>query len=287
MPTVEAFNPIQEVTHSTNATKQNTASPPEATSPIAAAVAPTTEVKQERVDPRILEYSRREKMLLQERRRLQQEKEELKQYDPWREAAQLAQTDKLKALQKLGITYDELTNQYLGQQNWTPEQIAAHKAQEVAEQKYKEFEQRQLEQTRQVQQQQYNQAIQQITADVKTIAETSQNYPLVKTLGAYENVTKRIEDTFHQTGRIMSTEEALRAEEQEMEEVAYELAQVEKIRNRFLSTQNMPRQPQSAIQQTQTLTHKQTTATPRNRPLTAEEKRLRAIDIFYGRVPSV
>lgn len=264
-------------------------SPPNVEAP-----APAGELAKDPEAEKFEKFSRLEKKLLYERKKLEEQRKAVEEKEarlkPYEEAQSLAsQRQALKAIEKLGITYDDLTNLVLNQGNLTPEQIAEQKAESIVTQRINELQKQQAEAAEKAQAEQYQRALQQITQEAQNLAAQSQDFPLVKHMEAYDTVTALIEQTFHQTSRIMPVEEAMKEVENYLEENTLQVAKLDKIKNKLFPAQEEP-QKQAPVapaqsQQPKTLTHRVATApTPAAKNLTAEEKRQRAIDIFYGRV---
>lgn len=238
-----------------------------------------------KADAKFIALSKKEKALLQRDRSLKERErqisEKAERYKAWEEAAQLASTNKLEAIKKLGITYDDLTNIALNQQP-TPEQIAEMKAQETVEMKLNAFKEEQKQKEIESTQKAYESARQQIKIETQRLV-NQENFPLVNSTKAFDTIVELIEQTFHETGEIMSVEAATTEVEQYLEEQALEIAKLDKIRSKILPKEEPKQSPvQATKQQPQTLTHKTTVApaAPGNSP---DERRRRAIEVFYGR----
>lgn len=271
-PTPEQTAPVQ-------------ATPPVETSPPEVAPTPKEEVKP---DPRFIALSKKEKEILRKQKEMEEREKLLSEkYKPYEELQELSKTNKLKALEKLGMSYDELTNLYLGQNPMTPEQIAEFKANQIVEEKFKEFTTRQQEQQAEQQKHSYTQALAQITQEAEAIASKDDAYPLVKNTKSFDTITSLVEQTYHETGRIMPVEEAMQEVESFLEEKMLEIAKLDKIRSKLLATEEQkpqsPTEKSETPQKPQTLTHKTTVAPAGSKPLTPQEKWQKAIDVFYGR----
>ncbi len=274
MPTIEPAGQTNQITQTVNtktasqilagmqAAKQPApsdatvpAAPTEAASPAEAPKEPTEN------DKRLQALTIKEKQILKERQELKRLTQELQtKYKPWEEASEVSKQSKLEAMRRLGFTYDDLTNEFLGVQNMTPDQVAEAKAQAIVEQRLKEFEDRQQKQSVEVQQQQYDRAIKQIKADAKSITESSQNYPLVKTMEAYDTIVELMESTHNDSDRLMSVEEAIKQVETDLKTYVLSLATVPEIRSELLALLQPVKQSLQAGK-SPTLTNK-TTATP-------------------------
>lgn len=259
------------------------------TTPIVEAV-PTIAVEKPKVDDdatRIGALLRKEKILRAKERQLKEQEENYKrQFQPWQEASELAKSNKLEALKKLGISYDDLTTQMLNGGNLPPEVIAEQKAEAAAQRKFEAFKKQQDDERATEQKKNYEDALKNIGLEAKGLSESSDKFPLVKASEAFNDIGRDIEAEFHRTGRIMSVEEACTKMEQEIYDGLLELSKIDKIRSKLLEVE-APKTPETAkvqeIPKISTLTHKTTAATPATKPLTAAEKRQKAIDVFYGR----
>lgn len=263
----------------------------------------STESKEPKIDEdtspqdsvRIAALIRKEKQLLKRARELAAREAKISevqsQYKPWQEAADLAKQNKLEAIRKLGISYDDLTQQVLNNGNLPPEVIAQQKASEIVKLELESYRQEQQKLQMENQRLQYQQALKNIDAEVQAFVNSSDKYPLVKNAEAYNDVTRFIESEFHKTGKVLTIAEATDKWHSEIKEGFVELAKslpIEELRSLLASFEppapppEVPNPPKS--QPITTLTHKATTNAPTARPLTNQEKRQRAIDAFYGRL---
>jgi hypothetical protein len=235
---------------------------------------PKIETKREE-DGRFAALSRKEKEILRRDRDLKEREKLLQEkYKPWEEASQLAPQSKLQALQKLGFTYDDITNEFLGVSNLTPEQLAERKAEEIANRKFEEFQKKQEQLTLQNQQQAYHQALKQISLEVKQACDP-EKFPIVNEIKGHDTVTQYIEQTYHATGEILSREQALQDYEDFIAEEWDKVLKNPKIRSKFLTQESPTQNPvsQPANPKPQTLIHKTTVAPTASKPTTWEEKK--------------
>lgn len=241
---------------------------------------------------RIAASIRREKALQKKSKELELEREaimrERAELQQWREASELSKTDKIAALKRIGISYEDVTNQILNNGAMPPETIALHTAEqtarEIIEKRLAEFEKKQSESLQKQQQDNYEQSIKQIDSEVKGLVDSSDKFSLVKESEAYHDVTEYIESEFHRIGIILPIEVAAEKVEQEIVEGILNLAKLDKIKSKLLPQEEekieaaAPPNPKTI-----TLTNK-TTATPPSVPKkrTEAERRQRAIDILNG-----
>lgn len=239
------------------------------------------EVKKEEVDPRFIALSKQAKAQREKELRLQAYEKELQEkYGPGRELLELKEKDKFAAAEKLGLTYEEWTNHQLGEMNLSPEQIAERKAIEIVEKRFTE--ERELRQREEDQrfQQNYQAALKQVAEEAKELAGSSQDFPIVKNIEAFDTVASIIEQNFFNTGKTMPVEAATKLVEESFRSDILEfyklLAPQEKKEEQM---QPQPGKPQVQSKPNQTLTHKQTvspapTATPKNESWEAKKQRL-------------
>lgn len=229
----------------------------------------------------------REKQIVNARKKLEQEQKELEMHKAssrqWMEAAELAKDNKLEALAKLGITYDDLTQQILSGGQVPPAQIARQEARNELE----EYKKQQKLEAAENQKSQYAEGLKHVTNEIKYMVEAeADKYPLVKLDGSYEDIAKWIESEFHRTGRITPVEDAIERWENDALSGLEELAKIEKVRNKFTpQDRQQPTSPKpTAHQVAQTLNQRATAPIPSPKPMSDAERRQRAIDAFYGRI---
>ncbi len=230
----------------------------------------------------------REKQLVHARKKLEQEQKDLEvqraQSRQWQEAAELAKDNKLEALAKLGITYDDLTQQILTGGNVPPAQIAKREAQQTVQEALEAYKKEQEENRQKNLQTQVAEGLKHVSNEIKYLVEANtEKYPLVKLDGAYEDIAKWIETEFHRTGRITPVEDAIERWENEALSGVEELLKIDKIRKRFTSQDTRPTESQRQGV-SQTLSQRATAPIPSPKPLTDAERRQRAMDAFYGRL---
>lgn len=242
------------------------------------------EPKDEEHEKKLRPLIEKEKKLFFESKRIEKERRQLElekaQTRQWLEAAELSKTNKLEALNKLGISYEDLTTQILNNGEIPPAQIARQTAEQIANERVEAYKKEQQEQSLAQQQKMHQEGMQRLEADVRDAAERSENFPLVKHEECYQDITKWIESEFHRTGKLISVEDALERWEQRILQRFEGFAQIDKVRSYFTS-KDTPRPTQAQIPHT--LSQRATAPTPAPKPMTASERRQRAIDAFYGR----
>jgi hypothetical protein len=243
---------------------------------------------------RIASLIRKEKQNLKRMREIQEREKKLAEREsslkPWAEAAEIAAQNKLEALKKLGISYDELTQQVLNGGNLPPEVVAKQSAAEIAKQAVaefrKEFEQQQLD----AQQRNYQSSIAMINAEAQRIVDASDKFPLVKNAKAYQDITREFEQEYYRTGGLRSVEEVAQRVEQEAEEGLAELLGIDVAQiQAMLRKEIAPESPKQSVptpeptQRITTLTNRAAVNPPSGMAESEAERRKRAIEAFYGR----
>lgn len=297
MPDIKPFEAVHTITRQTQGTVTPSPNYP-AASQEQAAPAPQEEpapvaAKPEEPKDKILDSERfaaltKKERAIQKRARELQERE--RSIAKWEEADKLAGTNKLEALKRLGISYDDLTNLHLSQmgvaEEQTPETIAARKAQEITRQELDAFKAEQAKSQQEMQQQQYEAAKQQIHADAERLTNTKpEDFAYVNAEGAHDIIVELIERTYFDTGKLIPTDQAAEEVEKYLEDKYSKISQLPKFRSRY--TPDEAQAPKSPVppdhtQKPQTLTHRSTTAPTRPRNLSQQELRERAIKRFYG-----
>jgi len=171
-------------------------------------------------------------------------------------------TKPLKVLLDHGVTYDQLTQEILANQNNA--EVAALK-QEIAEQK--NWVMAQLEER---EKQAEQQALAQMRADAMALARQGDEFELVRETRRIPDVVRLIEKTYRQTGEVLDVREALQLVENELLKDAQKMASFNKLKGQFGQEQ-----PPVQTQPMRTLTSKHTA-----QPLI--DRKARALAAFRG-----
>lgn len=297
MPEIKPFDPIQTI-------KQNTGTAPSIGSQIMSVPdvpRETVETKSEEPKEKVLDSERfaaltKKEKLIQRRARELQEREQ--RISKWEDAEKLVGSNKLEALKRLGISYDELTNLHLSQMGadeQTPEAIAARKAQEVARAELELYKEEQKQKEAELQQRNYQAALQQFEVQARELTKSRpDDFPYIAAEDAHLVVVDFIENVFHNglgeeipAGTILSVENAAAEVEKYLESKYEKISQVPKFRSKYLNPQVGIEKPSESrisenTQKPQTLTHKTTVAPPAPRVYSAAERKERAIRILSG-----
>lgn len=231
--------------------------------------------------------------LARERKQIEEEKRSLEieraNSRKWQEANDLAAQGRYtEAAEKAGITYDQLTQQILNGGQIPPKQIAEQTANETVRKEIEKLKAELAEGQKKGTETQMQEARRIMASEAKHLIDNSDKYPLAKQGEAYEDIVKTIESEFHRTGRILPVEEAVKRWEEDALQGFEELLKLDSVRQRVLKESPKPEtQPigQSQREETpKTLTQRTMAPVPKPHNLTAEERRQRAIDAFYGRL---
>lgn len=149
--------------------------------------------------------------------------------------AKLSQ-DPYGALLDLGITADQAAALLLNQPNpvdqrvlMLQEELKALKAsQEQSQTNFQEL-----------QNQQYEEAKRQISADVTSLVKSNESFETIKAMGAEDAVVELIEQTFNETGELLSTEDAANQVEEYLLEQALSFAKLKKVQSKLSPAQEL------------------------------------------------
>ncbi len=196
-------------------------------------------------------------------------------------------SDTLAVLAEEGVSYDELTQAILNQNQYqvdpqTKATIAKLEARLAAQEAAL---QKAAESAAEQQTAQYKQAVNEIRENTKKLVFTDPAFEIIKETGSVNDVVELIEETWKQDGVLLSVEDAAREVEEYLEREAIKLSSIKKLQDR-LKPAAAPKKQHQAIQATpkqpqpmKTLTN----AVGTSRPLTAKE---RAILAFKGELKS-
>lgn len=292
MPEIKPFEPVKTIIRQTTGNGTFQATPATQVPEVAqGATAPVVEEPKEKAID-----SERFAALTKKERQIQKRDRELKEREGriarWEEAEKLASTNKLEAMKRLGISYDELTNQHLtqmGAEEQTPEAIATRKAQEITRQEIeafrKEHEQKQLE----LQEQQIQWGLQKAMSDAQSLTKDNAQFEYINAFDAHDMVVELIKDSHFnpESEKALSVQEAVEEVEKWFETKLEVTSKLSKFRSKYLPP-DVGDEKQSVApatentQKPQTLTHRNTVAPPKPRTFSAEERRERAIRIASG-----
>lgn len=173
-------------------------------------------------------------------------------------------SDPLGSLLEAGVTYAELTEAVLANQNDSPLRSMEAKLKALEEGFDKRFTDRDA--------QQEQQALAEMGREAKSLIAQGEEFELVRATRSVPTVLELIEKTYRQTGEVMDVKEALTLVEEELFKDISPLASLGKVQSRLAPK---PVQPQQQQRPMRTLTNRDTASVP----LSAKA---RAIAAFNG-----
>ena len=188
--------------------------------------------------------------------------------------------DPLGTLNELGLDQDKLTQLLISGHNTQDPMIKALRAEIRAIKEAQESSKKYQEESTA---QQYQQALKQIGSEVSALVATGEAYEMIRNSGMEEAVVELIEQTWKTNQTLMDVEEAAKLVEEHLVEEIYKQAQSAKVQSRF-----KPKAPDSAPEPKQTQAGMKTltnvAATSQSGPLTAKQRRERALAAFHGKL---
>jgi hypothetical protein len=183
----------------------------------------------------------------------------------------------LSVLQEEGVTYDQLTESLLNQ-NQGNAGLDELKAEIKA---IKEgFERQQLERDRQAE----TQVLTQIRKEVEALVADGDDYQLVRESGYTPKVVELMHRVFKETGELLSTAEAAQLVENELIEEGLKYAKLQKIQQRLAPPTPAPTAQPQAAKTERAGTKIMRTLTNRDGSSAPMSPRERAIAAFYGKL---
>lgn len=211
---------------------------------------------------RALQVKERE---IQDREKALTERESATQADSITKAQ--LKSDPLSVLLEAGVTYDQLTEAILANQNGSPE-IQALKAelQAVKEGVDKTLSERDAQAERQV--------LAEMQRDAEGLIKEGEDFELVRETKSIPTVMDLIKRTYKDTGEVLDVKEALQLVEDELVQESLKLAALKKVQSRFAPQANAPAHAPQQRPGMRTLTNRDT-AMP---PMTAKQRALAAFN---------
>jgi len=243
----------------------------------------TEQVQQNSVDPssdRFAQLARKEKAIRAQARQLQEQQkaiqeQQIKQQSEWKTRLK---SDPLAILAEAGLSYDDLTNAIL---NSKPEDVEMRRIKSELEY-LKNNQQEQFSKIQESQKAAYEQAVKQVSREVKNLVDSNDSYETIKATKSYDAVVELIKQTYNEDGVLLSAGEASDMVEEYLTDEAMSLAKLKKIQSKLVPQEAPAQQPQSSQKPqitTKTLTN---TVTTSSKPLSAKDRRERAIAAFKG-----
>lgn len=277
----------------TAATQLSNAQSQEVTDPAQEAA---KETKVDNLSPKFAELAKKERMIRQQARAVQEEKAALEQRLKQREEEinktwkERLQSNTFDVLHENGLTYDKLTEKLLAKGDPVAQTIMELR-QEIEDLKngFKENK----ESLTAAEKQQYENAKKQIKNDISALIDSSDQYETIKAFDYADQVVELIEKSFEETGTVMSNEEACNLVEEYLVEQYVadhnKFSKLKKLQAKLSppqaeaseETADTKQQPTNQKQQPNTLSNRMVQTT---KPLTQKERRERAILAFQGKL---
>lgn len=245
--------------------------------------------KDDPLSPKYAAIARREKMIRDQQRQLQREREALKAQESQYKTDYVPKSSLrdmlLKDPTQLGVTHEELLNLALNQP--TPESrqttLLEQKLQEL-ENKIAQNENQVADRTKQA----YEQAVNQIRTEAKLVVDSDPRFETIKERGAHDAITDLIVQTYEDSPEdakvLLSVEEAATEVENYLIEEGIKMANLKRVKEKLSPAPEVPAQKPEIKPVAKTLTHAVSAQTP-NR-LTDKQRRERAVMAFRGQLQS-
>ncbi len=172
----------------------------------------------------------------------------------------------MSVLQEHGVTYDQLTEAILNGNPSNPE-IQELKAKIEALEKGVETK----FQTRE--QQAEESALTEMLYEAEALAKEGEDYEMIRSEDAFDDVLRHIHITYKQTGRVLDVADAMNHIENKLLARAEKLASINKVRNKMVPPPSEPLQPQQRGMRT---------LTARDSAAPVSDRRARAMAAFSG-----
>lgn len=193
--------------------------------------------------------------------------------DGWIDPAQL-KSQPLSVLLQHGVTYDQLTEAILADQNGVQPEL--QKLRDEVKNMKEEFNKTLTER----EQRQEQQALAEMQREAEMICRTGEEFALIRETRSVPDVVKLIERTYRETGEVMDVPEAMKLIEDELYSESLRIAGLQKVKEKLV--------PLTPVAQTQPVQQQQPQQ-PQMRTLTARDSvqqqmtaKQRAISAFNG-----
>lgn len=217
--------------------------------------------------PKFAALTRKEKEIRAEAARIKAEREQIEQmraeYESKSKSSVDAETsfkeklrkNPLKTLSELGLTYEQLTEMQLNDQNPTPQMLMDQMRAELEakmEEKYGKLTEGLKEKEEREAKEQYEAAVNGYKSELtQFIRQNSDTYELIVANNATELMFDTAQQFYKQTGKVPNNEELAKAVEEHLEEQANEILKLKK----FQSKLNKPAEPKPTSQTAPTLSN--------------------------------
>lgn len=259
----------------------------------ASPVKEVAKVAEEKLSPRFMALARAQKEMRRQQEAIKAQEASLKQRSESYEKDYIPKTrlveDALGVLEENGITYDQLVQMAMSRTNPMTQEVKPLLA------KIESIEKTIAEQRTSAEENQkksYEQAMNQIRSEAKALIDSDPAFITIKESEQVEAVSALIEERFKEEGILLSVEDAAKEVEDYLLEDSLKVTNFTKVKAKLAPPTEAtppPKKLEDALAQRpatpqpiKTITNAQTTAL--SRPLSAAQKRERAILAFQGRL---
>lgn len=262
--------------------------------PVKMETAPTNEVKPTEVKPtedpsqKLAEMAKKERAMRMQSREMAAIKQEMARREAEFKAIQeelekergfksKLKTSTWDALIEAGLTPEEATTAFLNQPTGDSLEVRQLRAEinalKAEQQAFKESSIKDREQS-------YSQAKKQIESEVTGLIKGNESYEFIDKMNASSQVVDYIEAVFQESGQLLDTLTAAQHVEEFLMEEALKIAEIKKLKAKLIP-QAQPEQKVTTGNQVKTLSNQMTAG---SKPLSAKERRERAIAAFKGQL---
>jgi hypothetical protein len=215
---------------------QEPATPPAPTPDPPAAAPPVVQTQE---DPAV---SRAFSKIAEKERELRQRERELKDLEarlkPNQELAELVEKkDKWSLLDRMGVTYDELTREYVQGKGADPQAQMKTEIERVRQQM-----EAQVQELKAAEQRRY---FEEERRNIQAFVQSSNAYPHLQAAEAHELVQQTIQSHFRETGDLVSYEDAAEAVEQQLGQLVGQFLQNPSVRQKYAGLFTVASPPKS------------------------------------------
>ena len=230
------------------------------------------------ISPQIAAIAKKQRALAEKEREIEARERALAQ-DPNtktdQELRSRLKSNPLSVLQEEGVTYDQLTEAILSQQNEQSPAVQKLQAElEALRQGLENQNKLQAERDEAAK----AQVLSQMERDAAKMIANNDEFEMVRETNSLKDVIRLIDQTFTKTGEVLDVDEALKLVEDQLLEDSLKVAKYKKVQSRLVptETQQQTKQNTNPVRTMRTLTSRDGAS----RPSSARE---RAIAAFYGR----
>jgi hypothetical protein len=254
----------------------------------------TEQTKPDPLSPKFAMLAKREKAMRERMRQIEAREQALKSKET-EVTSQGSWKDRLKSdfygtAIEAGLSPDEIATLLLNQPK--PEDLKLTEIQREI-QALKQQQEQERKQIQDAQAQQYEQAKNQIRKEITLLVDGDESFETIKAMDATEAVLELIEQTYNSDSYVMSVADAAREVEDYLVEQAVSYAKLKKIQSKLAppapaepTLESEKPNPHSQLKPSMQTLSNRNTPSSNAKPLTAKDRRERAIAAFKGQLTS-